>query len=235
MSIRALTMTLTSTTTTRRPTRRCVPVARLSVELLEDRRVPSFGPLVGHYSVAYSGGVTAADFNGDGHPDLAVVASNGNRLGVMLGNGDGSFQAVLPSGTVGNPIVASDLNGDARIDLVALTDVDLRVLPGNGDGTFQSPQVVVLPSQLPAGSLAYPTLPDSDLGGGGRPRRRRPPGPDRRGLRHRVPPGRVAARGRLRQRGAGDRDRVLRTHHHLPSREHVQRRPGDWRRRGEGF
>jgi hypothetical protein len=151
MSIRAFIKSLTSTSTTRRPTRRRAPGARLSVELLEDRRVLSFGPFMDYYGLPPLGSV-AADFNGDGRADLAVDA---HGIGVLLGNGDGTFQSILPSGTGGTPLVVTDLNGDARTDLVAITGSDLRVLHGNGDGTFQPPQVIVLPSQLPVGSVGY--------------------------------------------------------------------------------
>jgi Calx-beta domain/FG-GAP-like repeat len=175
MPIRTFIKSLTSTSTTRRPTRRSAPGARLSVELLEDRRVLSFGPLV---SVPYGSpflpdAVMSADVNGDGRPD--IVTSTVAGLDVRLGNGDGTFRALQHSATSGRPLVASDLNGDARTDLVAITESDLRVLPGNGDGTFQSPQVVVLPSQLPAGSVGYSSAqtPTSaavaDLDGDGHP------------------------------------------------------------------
>ncbi len=59
------------------------------------------------------GVVTAADFSGDGHPDLAFTA--GKSVKVVLGNGDGTFQAPLQY-SVTNPywILAADLNGGGR-------------------------------------------------------------------------------------------------------------------------
>jgi sugar lactone lactonase YvrE len=88
--------------------------------------------------------VAAADFNGDGIPDLAVSASNEGQvtLTVLLGNGDGTFRATA-SPTVGHfpdSIVVADLNGDGIADL-AVTSVDdnfVTILLGKGDGTFTS-------------------------------------------------------------------------------------------------
>src|SRR5207253_4986851 len=37
--------------------------------------------------------VTAGDFNGDGKLDLAVTNEGSNNVSVLLGNGDGTFQA----------------------------------------------------------------------------------------------------------------------------------------------
>ena len=37
--------------------------------------------------------MATADFNGDGYQDLAVVNDSVNTISVLLGNGDGTFQA----------------------------------------------------------------------------------------------------------------------------------------------
>jgi hypothetical protein len=87
------------------------------------------------YGSGGDGGSTAVaimDLNGDGHLD--VVASNecrkvtpgGNcagssNVGVLLGNGDGTFQAAIPynlRAAVPSAVTIGDLNGDGRPDLV---------------------------------------------------------------------------------------------------------------------
>ena len=92
--------------------------------------------------------VAVADFNADGKPDLVVV--NGNSLGVngsntvsiLLGNGDGTFQAHAdyPTGQAPTSVAIGDFNGDGKLDL-AITNQDdntVGILLGNGDGTFKS-------------------------------------------------------------------------------------------------
>jgi len=105
--------------------------------------------------------VAVGDFNGDGKPDIAVVNSGSNDVSVLLGNGDGTFQAAT-NFAVGNSmtnIAVGDFNGDGKLDIVVFlpgkgtTFVagELRILVGNGDGTFQAP--VVTPLTIAATAL----------------------------------------------------------------------------------
>jgi hypothetical protein len=91
--------------------------------------------------------VVVADLDGDSVPDLAVSNNQvGNgRVGdvsVLLGNGDGTFQAAqaFVAGERPRALVAGHFDGDAILDL-AVTDSrnsNVGVLLGNGDGTFQA-------------------------------------------------------------------------------------------------
>lgn len=143
-------------------------------------------------AVIYNGGgqdaqgVAVADVNGDGFPDVIVArcAFNGpfgcgdveGGVGVLLGNGDGTFQTAMsfPSGAVGAKAVASaDVNGDGKPDLVmANLCVDsceggsngvVSVLLGNGDGTFQSPMT------YGSGGTEADSIAAADLNGDGSP------------------------------------------------------------------
>jgi hypothetical protein len=93
-------------------------------------------------------GARAADFNGDGKPDL-VLANDAATLSVLLGNGDGTFAAPSNINLGGNPrlVVVGDFNGDGKTDIVAHDDVTGKVstLLGNGDGTFQPPVTFTAP------------------------------------------------------------------------------------------
>jgi hypothetical protein len=91
----------------------------------------------------------AADFNKDGNLDVVVVDGPpfiGNTISLLLGNGDGTFQAAtnLTGATGPTGVAIADFNGDGNPDLaISTTAFDasgnglVSVLIGNGDGTFQ--------------------------------------------------------------------------------------------------
>ena len=88
---------------------------------------PSFASQV-VYLVGLNYSVTAADFNGDRWPDVAVSTANG--LDVLYGLPDGGGLApatVVASGSEGE-VVAGDFNGDGKIDWLLPDDAGLELL-----------------------------------------------------------------------------------------------------------
>ncbi len=117
--------------------------------------------------------IAAGDVNGDGKPDLVVAnlgkfgQTNGSIF-VMLGDGNGGFTAgqVLRSGIEPDSVGVADLNGDGKLDVVAVVqapvfDWNLNVFLGNGAGGFGDAVVVALPQDLITGLR----LADLDLDG----------------------------------------------------------------------
>jgi hypothetical protein len=117
-----------------------------------------------HAAVSYGSGgsladsVAVADVNGDGKPDLVVMNQalcgpppcGHGQVGVLLGNGDGTFQAVriYDSGAYwGYAVAVADVDGDGKPDLVVVNGSTtvcetcgvstFGILLGNGDGTFK--------------------------------------------------------------------------------------------------
>jgi uncharacterized repeat protein (TIGR01451 family) len=108
-------------------------------------------------------GLAAADFNGDGKPDLAIGFST--EVHVLLGKGDGTFQTG-PTATIADGFVvlqsvkAIDVNADGKVDLVVesfssfsnpslgtINQTDhISLFLGNGDGTLQGEQIVTVAS-----------------------------------------------------------------------------------------
>jgi hypothetical protein len=114
-------------------------------------------------STGYFYTLAAADFNGDGHLDLAVTGQYG--VVIWLGQGDGSFQIGQTYNVGTGSVAVADFNQDGHADLaVANADVNaVRILLGRGDGTFQGP-----PS-YPTGLGDASTLAVGDFNGDGIP------------------------------------------------------------------
>jgi hypothetical protein len=83
----------------------------------------------------------AADFNGDGRPDIAASGPNG--VEVRLNDGAGWFgvPARFNTGDFPAGLDAADFNGDGRTDLVVANSdrSDISLLPGDGAGGFGTP------------------------------------------------------------------------------------------------
>src|SRR5262249_35176028 len=118
-----------------RPARRKPSSPRLCVEALEDRTVPSFLAPVASPAASPPVSVAVADFNTDAIPDLLT---NDGGTSVLLGKGDGTFQAPKNSGIGGSAHAIGDFNGDGKLDVVTGGGDLLVVLLGNGDGSFRS-------------------------------------------------------------------------------------------------
>ena len=83
--------------------------------------------------------VAVGDFNGDGKADLAVVNdSTSNSVSVLLGNGNGTFQAAVNYGlsASGYSVAVGDFNGDGKADLAVANHSGVSVLLGNGNGSL---------------------------------------------------------------------------------------------------
>jgi hypothetical protein len=101
--------------------------------------------------------VAVADLNGDGRADLALGGrfDDGSigPVGILVGNGDGTFQAPIVGhsthGVPGLAIAFGDFNDDDRLDLVVRfvhagngTASDVALLLGKGDGTLSQANVI---------------------------------------------------------------------------------------------
>ena len=111
--------------------------------------------------------VAIADVNSDGKPDLVVSGfdyAGYPDVDVLLGNGDGTFQAPLPNEVdCGYSVAVADANGDGKPDIVVAGAGTVDVLLGKGDGTFQAP--------IPFGSGGNDAygMTVADLNGDGKP------------------------------------------------------------------
>ena len=99
----------------------------------------SFSPPVAS-AVGHDPGLSVADFNSDGRPDLAVADATGSTIRVMLGDGSGRFAnfVVFDAGDRPNYITPADFNRDGRLDLVFTHwfGNEIGIMLGDGRGGF---------------------------------------------------------------------------------------------------
>ena len=147
-----------------------------------DQRSLSIGDSgIGYIPEPESQAMTVADVNNDGHPDLVVPngfhsehditnprtgekkqAGRPSTISVLLGRGDGSFEAQrqFVVGDYPSAVRALDVNSDGRLDLIThnLASNDSSLLLGRGDGTFEPKQ------RIPSVDFTDP-LPPVDVNG----------------------------------------------------------------------
>jgi Big-like domain-containing protein/VCBS repeat protein len=127
--------------------------------------------------------IAIADVNGDGKLDALVsnafcvhegCPTPKSVVGVLLGNGNGTFQAaqVYSTGaTLAQSVVSSDVNGDGKPDLIvahsspagSLSGSAIAVLLGNGDGSFGTPL------RFYSGGKTALSIAAADVNGDGKP------------------------------------------------------------------
>jgi len=121
-----------------------------SISILKGRSTGSFQNAVDYAAGTSPRAIAVGDFNGDGNPDMAVANygafPNGmppftnSSVSILLGAGNGTFPAPvnLQAGEGCLSLVATDLNGDGKLDLAVMNyrSSSVSILYGNGNGTF---------------------------------------------------------------------------------------------------
>ena len=105
-------------------------------------------------------GLATGDLRGNGKLDLVVAESDSSSIGVLLGNGDGTFgyetEYALPEPPASVVIDNFNHSGKLGIAAVMVTTVDpglkgvpfIALLSGNGDGTFATPVITNTPGSF---------------------------------------------------------------------------------------
>jgi hypothetical protein len=130
-----------------------------------------FGVPMGFSTESWSNpnSVATNDFNNDDRLDLAVANSDEDNVGVMLGYGNGTFQAQMTfsTGVYSNPmaVVIGDFKNDGQLDLAVSNEFthNVGILLGTGTGTF------LAQTTFSTGALSAPySIASQDFNGDGK-------------------------------------------------------------------
>ena len=112
----------------------------------------------------FAADVAVADVTGDGRADLLLADQTSNVLALLRGNGDGTFEPGGNIATTRGPqrIIAADVSGDKKPDLLVIGDDGLFLHRLTPDGRLS-------PAQLVWKSAHVSDVGVADLSGDGRP------------------------------------------------------------------
>lgn len=99
----------------------------------------------------YPSFLQSADINGDGIPDLVYTNPSYSTVGVLLGNGDGTFGTPneYPAGGDAFGIAVADINGDGALDVVTANEYsDAVTVLLNANGSAETPNYSFTTSTL---------------------------------------------------------------------------------------
>jgi len=140
-----------------------------TVSLVRGLGMRAFAPFQTFPAVTGPSALAAADFTGDGKPDLAVAGyghlGQGTTIALLRNNGAGGFLAPVPIAVGAGPsdLEAADLNEDGRVDLViARENQRVTILLNSGAGAFAAPVSYTTMDQAWAGDF-YANAATADL------------------------------------------------------------------------
>ncbi len=98
--------------------------------------------------------IAKADFDGDGKLDVVVANSTAGTISVLLGKGNGTFNAPVPVTVGTNPValLVADFNGDGKPDIAVVNQgsASVSILLNNGSGGFSVSSTLTLPNGVTA-------------------------------------------------------------------------------------
>jgi len=113
-------------------------------------------------------GVSIADMNGDGLPDIVAIGPHGLYITYAQRDGTLSSAPAFELGEVSTSATLVDVNGDGNLDAVSAGDNALKLSLGRGDGTFGSPQPITTSGNFGNALYAQGRVISGDFNGDGK-------------------------------------------------------------------
>jgi FG-GAP-like repeat len=112
-------------------------------------------------------GVALGDFNGDKKQDIVATSRFGDKVSVLLNQGDGSFAPAVDAavGTQPTGVATADFNGDGKQDVAVSNwqSNDVSVLLGTGTGSLRQQR------RYPSGGCCVNAIQAGDVNKDGKP------------------------------------------------------------------